>query len=213
MCRDIRRARLASYSVLAIHAASAIIFLSLGALHDRAQAQTARERRLNRTIEERQKALLDLENNRERASKPPEQNLLYQQLKQDFEQLQVLNNNLSLVVSSSRTLDYEQIEKDAEEIRKRALRLKANFSLPEPGKTEKPKKNKEELTPEALRSALKDLDSLIKSFVENPVFQHLKVMNVGYSMKASRDLEDIIKLSAQIHKRAQVLSKAAGHNP
>jgi hypothetical protein len=213
MHRDIRRARLASHSILAIHAASAIIFLSMGALHDQAQAQTARERRLNRTIEERQKALLELEGKRERASKPREERLLYQQLQQDFEQLQVINNNLSLAVSSSRTLDYEQIEKDIEEIRKRALRLKANLSLPEPGKTERPKKNEEELTPEALRSMLKDLDSLIKSFVENPVFQHLKVMNVGYSMRATRDLEDIIKLSEQIDKRAEVLRKASRDNP
>lgn len=209
MSPDIRRARPAPYTVLAIHTAFVIIFLSLGALHDRAQAQTAREVRLNKTIEARQKDLFDLERRRDRAAKPPEQKLLYQQLKQDFEQLQVINNNLSLVVSSARTLDYERIGNDAAEIRKRALRLKANLSLPEPGKTERLKKNEEGSTPEALKSALNDLDLLIKGFVENPVFQRLNVMNVGYSMKASRDLEDIIKSSEQIHKRAEALSKAA----
>lgn len=205
MYLDIRRARLAPYSLLAIHAA--VLLLSLGWLHERAQAQSVRERQLNKTIEERQKALLDLENKRERATKPEEQQLLYQQLRLDFEQLQVINNNLSQTISASRTLDYAQIGKDAEEIRKRALRLKTNFSLPEPEKAEKPKKNKGELTAETFKAALKDLDTLIKSFVENPVFQHLTVMNVEYSMKASRDLEDIIKLSQQIHKRAAALSR------
>lgn len=209
-----RRVRFAPYSVFAIHAAVTIIFLTTGALHDRAQAQgSAREARLNKSIERRQRELMDLENSKERASKPSEeQRLLYEQLKQDFEQLQVMNNNLSTVVASGQKLNYEQIRNDVAEIRKRAARLKANLSLPELAKGEKPKKVNEEFNPESFKAALNALDSLIKSFVENPVFQHLDVINVGYSMKASRDLENIIMLSEQIHKSAEVLNKAGGKN-
>lgn len=208
---DICRVRLAPYSVLAIHAAAAIIFLLTGALYNKAQAQTEREVRLNKTIEERQKALMDLETKKEKVPKTPGPRLMYHQLKQDFEQMQVINNNLALAVSSARTLDYERIKMDVADIRKRAGRLQSNLSLPKPEETEKPKKNnEEELTPEVLKAKLQNLNSLIKGFVKNPVFQHIDVMNVGYSLQASRDLEDIIKLSEQINKRAEALSKATG---
>jgi hypothetical protein len=192
---------------LFFHIAIALVFLSVGA--SKPQAQTSRDVRLNRTIEARQKALRDLENSKEPPPKPVEPRLLYEQLKEDFEQLQVINNSLSTMVDSRSALDYEQIRKDAAEVNKRAARLKANLSLPEPAKGEKLKKEQGEFSPEGLKWALKALNSLVKSFVENPVFQQLNVIDVESSKRASRDLDGIIKLSEQIYKRAEVLNKAA----
>jgi hypothetical protein len=164
---------------------------------------------VNKSIEARQRDLVNLERRRDLPPKHRDQRLLYQQLREDFVQLQLINNNLSTLAGSTPTLDYEQIRKDVAEVNKLAARLKANFSFPEPEKGEKPKKEPGEFTPEAFKSALKALNSLVKSFVENPVFQQLKVIDVEYSIRASRDLEDIIRLSEQIHKRAEVLNKAA----
>jgi hypothetical protein len=211
--RQIHKLRLASYFVFAIRLAIIIIAVSMGAWHKQAQAQNAREARLNKTIEVRQKELRDLERKKERAPKPPENRLLYQQLKQDFEQLQVINNDLSMVVASAQTLDYEQIRDGVAEIRRRALRLKANLSLPEPAKGGKPKKAEVESTPESFKAGLNALESLIKRFVENPVFQQLNVVNVDDSLKASRDLEAIIKLSEELHKGTEVLTKTDGKKP
>lgn len=193
---------------LCFRIAAALIFLSWGA--SKIQAQANRDLRLNRTIEARQKALRDLEASKELPPPPREPRLLYEQLKEDFEQLQVINNNLSTTIDSGSALDYEQIRKDAAEVNRRAARLKANFSLPEPAKGEKPKKEQGEFTPEGLKWALKALNSLVKSFVENPVFQQLQVIDVESSKRASRDLEGIIRLSEQIYKRAEVLNKAPG---
>lgn len=213
MSRDLRHVRLAPCSGLAIHAAIAIMFLLPCVLDNRVQAQTARETRIDKNLDERRKALLDLEKRKEGPAKPSEPRLPYAQLKQDFEELQVINNHLTLAVSESRSLDYERIRDDVVEIRKRSRRLQANLSLPEPGKTERLKKDEDASTPEAaFKSSLAELRALIRSFVENPLFQHVNVMNVGYSMRASRDLEDIIKLSDQIEKRAEALNKAGGKN-
>ena len=222
MRRYIRRARPARYSVFAIDAIVTLIFLSAGAMHNQAQrgspaqsrrgnqAPSRRDMRPNKSIVERQRELLNLEKKKELPSRAREERLSYQQLKLDFEQLQILNNNLFTVVDSRAALDYAQIRKDVAEINRLAVRLKANFSLPEPEKDQNPKKEPGELTPEAFKFALKALDSLIQSFVKNPVFQQLNVIDVESSMRASRDLEGIIRLSEQIHKRAEVLNKVAG---
>ena len=204
MRRDMRPAR----PVICFRIAAALLFLSSGAL--KTEAQTSRDVRLNKTIEARQKALQNLENSKEPPPQAMEPRLLYEQLKQDFEQLQIINNNLSTVVDARSALDYEQIGKDVAEINKRAARFKANFALPEPGKGEKTKKEQEEFSPEGFKLALKALGTLVKSFVNNPVFQQLNVIDVESSRRASRDLEGIIRLSGQLHKRAEVLNKASG---
>ena len=207
MRHHISRARPALYFRIAV----ALLFLSMGASNH--QAQTNRDVRLNRTIEARQKALRNLEESKEPPPQPSEPRLRYEQLKEDFEQLQVINNSLSTMIESRSALDYEQIRKDAAEVNKRALRLKANFSLPEPGKGEKAKKEQGEFTPEGLKWALKALNTLVKGFVENPVFQQLNVIDVESSKRASRDLEGIIRLSELIYKRAEVLNKATVKSP
>ncbi|HEX8921227.1 MAG TPA: hypothetical protein VF766_07095 [Pyrinomonadaceae bacterium] len=218
----IRRASPARYSIFAVDAVVALFFLSAGVLPSQAQSRSPaqsrregqappgrRDMRMNKSIQERQRDLLSLEKKKELPSREREERLSYQQLKLDFEQLQVINNNLSTVVDSRAALDYEQIRKDAAEINKRATRLRANFALPELEKDEKPKKESGEFTPEGLKWALKVLDTLVQSFVYNPIFQQLKVIDVEASRRASRDLEAIISLSERIHKRAEVLNKAA----
>jgi hypothetical protein len=176
----------------------------------RAQSQSARESaRID--LEARQRALRNLENMKQKLSRrPPEPHLAYQQIKEDFEQLQLVNYHLSGSGAPILVLDYVQVRKDAAEVKKRAARLKTNLLLPEPDKDEKLQKSKEELAGEELKLAIDALDALVKRFVWNPVFQHPNVLDVENSVKARRDLEGIIRLSEQIQKRAEALSKVAG---
>ncbi|HEX8139217.1 MAG TPA: hypothetical protein VF544_16760 [Pyrinomonadaceae bacterium] len=179
----------------------------------RALGQTQTPREMGRAdLEARQRALRNMDNvkaklSRKRSEPRP---VVYQQTKEDFEQLQLVNYHLSEMVAASAALDYEQISKGAAEVKKRASRLKGSLLLLEPEKDEKPQKSREETVTDELKPAITALNELVNSFVWNPVFQHPQVLDVEHSVQARRDLEGIIRLSEQIHKRAEALSKATG---
>jgi hypothetical protein len=203
----------ATFAILYTAAAVTLTLLSLGALPPQqiyAQSQTQSSRELSKAdIQARQRALWGLERMKWRLSeRPTEPRLAYQQIKEDHEQLQVLTYHLSEAAGAGPTLDYKQIRKDAAEVKKHATRLKINLSLPEPGKSEKPKQNGEGFSTEELKSAIEALNALVKSFVWNPIFQQPNVVDVEHLARARRDLEGIIRLSEQIQKRAEALSKA-----
>ena len=173
--------------------------------------QSLREaRRLE--MESRQRALWNLEKEARkhaRDKRPPAERLAYQQAKEDFEVLQLTNYTLSETAGASTSLDYDQISKAAAEVRKRAGRLKASLVLPEAEKDEKQKQSAGAWTLEELKSAIADLDTLVKHFTTNPMFQQPDVVDAQQSMQARRDLEGIIRLSEQIKRSAEALSKAA----
>lgn len=208
MCHENCRAKSVAHSILYVAAVIAPTLLSPGWAGNYAEAQN-REKR----IEARQAELRSL--SREKlADRQSGQRLTYQKIKEDFTVLQVMNNNLSEGVGSGSALNYTQIRKDAAEIKKCVARLKTNLSLPEAAKDEKPKKNQEGFfIPEDLPESIKMLDGLVKSFALNPIFQEPGVLDVRYSVIATRDLETIGSLSEHIHKRAKSLSKAAAKKP
>lgn len=122
--------------------------------------------------------------------------------------MQVINNYLSEAVGSGSALNFRQIGKDAAEIKKCVARLKLNLSLPKAAKGEKPKKNEEGFfIPEDLPASIKTLDAVVKSFILNPIFQQPGVLDVDYSVIATRDLERIGSLSEQIHRSAESWAK------
>lgn len=133
------------------------------------------------------------------------------QLKQDFENLQTVNNQMMTMTFSNNVLDYKLISESSAEIRKRAARLKSKLPLPEAGKDEtesKPLKSWDEIDREELKPALLFLDDLIMRFVTNPIFQQPEVVDLQQSSRAKRDLEAIIRLSGKITKHAEKQAKA-----
>jgi hypothetical protein len=196
-------------TILYVSAAAAFVFLSPST----SGAQTSgRDTRID--LQARQRALWDLERMKGKLSRrPKEPGLAYEQIRVDFEQLQIANYNLS--VETGPVLDYEKIRKETAEVKKRAARLKTNLLLPEPEKPEKdekPKDSDQAFTAVELKTAINDLDTLVKSFVFNPIFQQPGVVDVANSVKARRDLERVIRLSKNIHKSAEALSKTATQN-
>ncbi|HEX8141140.1 MAG TPA: hypothetical protein VF553_00990 [Pyrinomonadaceae bacterium] len=176
-----------------------------------AQSQSSRET-ARAEMEARQRALWNLEKVKQKLSRrPSEPHLMtYQQIKDDFEQLQRVNYHLAGTVIAGQAIDYAQIRKDAAEVKKRASRLKNNLVLPEFEKDEKLQKSLDQLAAsEELKPAIDALDAIVNRFVWNPVFQQPNVLDVENSVKARRDLEAILKLSEQIQKRAEALSKTA----
>ena len=65
------------------------------------------------------------------------------------------------------------------------------------------------IEPGQLKASLVALDRLIVSFVSNPGFRSVGVVDPRWSVGARRDLEEIIELSARLKKGCEHLHRAA----
>jgi len=129
------------------------------------------------------------------------------QINEDFARIQMVNNALARAVASGEELDLKLVAQAASEIRKRAGRLKENLILPE--NVERRPKGSDVIEPGQLKASLVALDRLIVSFVSNPGFRSVGVVDPRWSVGARRDLEEIIELSARLKKGCEHLHRAA----
>jgi len=163
-------------------------------------SQSSRDAR-RAEIESRQRALWTLEKearkNRSKAPTPAANNPAFLQFKEDFEGMQLANYALADLVVKAEPFDYRQIVKQASEVKKRAARLRTTLVLPE---AEKQEKRDEKLV---LKDAVTKLGSLVQQFISNPMFQELTVLDAKDTVKARRDLDEIITLSEHIRKTAE----------
>ena len=189
---------------------SAFVLILLSPYSLNAQTTRAEREARRNEMQMRQWALRNVEKLKDA---PPEEKKVmrpnYEDVAQDFEQLQIVNYSLAGAAVGVAPLDYELIKKNSSEVRKRASRLKACLLLPEIKDEQAQVKALETQTPEALRAAVASLDALVNSFAWNPVFHQPNVVDLEKSMKAARDLAGIISLSEQINKRASEMSKLA----
>ena len=165
------------------------------------------QRELQRTLE---RDLLFREMEQMAARGPatrPTRELALTQINEDFERIQVINHTLVLTVASGDALDFKQVAQAASEIRKRAGRLKENLILPESAEA-RPKPS-DVIEPGQLKESLSALDRLVISFVHNPGFQSVKVIDPHWAAKARSDLEEIIELSGRLKKSCEQLHKTA----
>ncbi|HSE97036.1 MAG TPA: hypothetical protein VLD57_02125 [Blastocatellia bacterium] len=132
--------------------------------------------------------------------------ILLAQIKEDFEQIQQINNETMRTVTTSQLLDYKLVSSTLEEINKRAKRLKTNLAIP--NVESKSSEQADIENGEQLKESLNTLDDLIMSFVTNPLFQNPTVINLEHSTRAGRDLDGIIHLSQNVKKCAERLNKA-----
>ncbi|HET9529473.1 MAG TPA: hypothetical protein VFQ92_03925 [Blastocatellia bacterium] len=136
-----------------------------------------------------------------------ERRLLLVQIKEDFEQIQHINNETMRALSASKSPDYKLISDTLSEINKRAKRLKTNLAMPDV--EGKPAQKIEAANSEQLMESLHALDDLIMSFVSNPLFQNPSVIDVELSSRAGQDLAGIIYMSQNVKKNAEKLNKSS----
>jgi hypothetical protein len=131
------------------------------------------------------------------------------QIREDFKDLQGLNNKMMAEAWARETLDYSFISEMTSRIRGKATRLKVNLNLPQPGHFEKPAAVPNVGTAREFRRALLVLDQAIMRFVKNPLFQAPNTMEVNQAGKARQDLEDVISLAADLKRTASRLGKTS----
>jgi len=165
-----------------------------------AQDPTINSRRTpptSRDMRYREWSMKSMEKNSART--PEEQKLAWSQIREDFERIQVIDNDFVKHRASSEIPDTKLLEKAAAEINKCAARLRVNLMFPK--ETAAPgEKSPNEYQ---MSTLLSGLSGLIKRFVNNPVFGEIEALDVQAASAAERDLGRIIELSEQIKKKAQ----------
>lgn len=128
------------------------------------------------------------------------------QLGEDFRRIQVIRNDVAGAVVSGAALDFGRVAEQTSEVRKRALRMQTYLGLHPPevggGKTAQTEYDERQM-----RDALAKLCHRIDSFVSNPRFKSPSVIDVKGTESASRDIQEIIALSANIKSSAESLSR------
>jgi hypothetical protein len=135
-----------------------------------------------------------------RTASSTDRNTTLAEVREDFWRIQLANDDLRTSLSSQNAINSRLVAKTASEIRTRAKRLKENLALPRLEKS--PESQVVPAAPVDLRSSIAKLSKLIESFVSNPMLSQKHVVNATLSLQASRDLKDIISVSAEIKKVA-----------
>lgn len=133
---------------------------------------------------------------------------LMKQIRNDFREIQTLNNKMMADAWSKKELDYHYLSAAISWIRGKANRLKSNLALPKVAdvKMELPK---EVSSADEFRAGLLQLDRTLTSFVKNPLFQKAGVLEANMANLASHDLNAVIELSGNLKKIALQLGQSS----
>jgi len=129
----------------------------------------------------------------------------FKKIKDDFRDLQSLNNKMMADAWLQDALDYSSITDMVSKIRGKANDLKDSLSLPAAENSES--KLPAVTTVRHFRAELLLLDKTLMRFVNNPVFQTANTVDVNLAKKASEDLEQVILLAFDLKQNAQKLRK------
>ena len=142
------------------------------------------------------------------ANSPKDAKTILAEINEDIERLRAINDEFKRANSSSESLNYKSIAENSVEIKKRGNRLRANLAgLPNPGKDEKhPKQNIPSDEPQ-IRSLLSTVNTVMTSFLTNPVFSDMGALDNQLALKARIDLDYLIELSDVVKKGSEKLRK------
>ena len=202
--------RQSAYAARAAAAAFALIISSSAAAYAQSSRSAGDAAKTDLLLRQRALWELDKLKGAPRARKAAAR-AAYPEIAEEFRQLQLRNYELAGAARPDAEPDYALIRRESAEVRRRAERLKSALLLPgvEPDEIEAA----DVRTAEEMGAAIGKLDALVNSFAWNPTFHQPGVVDAEQSVRASRDLEGILKLSARIRKCAESLSKGAAKKP
>jgi hypothetical protein len=134
---------------------------------------------------------------------------LFPQINEDFQRLQVIHNEIVRMVQPGKTLDYDRLAELTDDMKKRGTRLRENLALPEPEKTETKPTHPEAIDESHLKKNIVALHDQVVSFVANPLFKNLGVVDAKVIDSATENLNNIIDMSDEIKRDAKTLGKTA----
>jgi len=133
----------------------------------------------------------------------------FPQIKEDFEDIQILEAAIIKAYTNGKTIDYSLIESSANGIARKAKRLDSNlFAAKDEKKVDNPldEKSKEKVQKtKTLRDLIVELDDSIGSFVSSKIFGNIKIIEPEVAIKTRTDLLNILKLSELLALEANKL--------
>lgn len=136
------------------------------------------------------------------------------EIKEDFERMQIVNNDVLQPAGESATIDYQRVLESAQEIEKRAARLRNNLfgvRRENQAKDKKPSAESPDSKPSAqthdLKSLIIGLDNSINSFAHSSIFQNTQVVTPDDSLAAQKELDKIIKITGDLRIEADRVKK------
>ena len=135
---------------------------------------------------------------------------LFPQINEDFQRIQVIHNEIVRMLQPDKSLNYDRLAELTDDMKKRSVRLRENLALPEPEKTKGQATHSEAIDDSQLKKVIGDLHDLVVSFVANPIFKNLGVVDAKVIYAARENLEDIINTSGEIKREAKILGKSGG---
>lgn len=153
---------------------------------------------------------MELERLKREAAKPRSNDDLtskFPQIKKDFEQIQIINIELYQATENKTPVDYSAVLKFVSEINQRALRLKSILFTPEPKAKKESTSNPEAVEPRDIKTLLNVLDKSLSSFAHNSMFRNLKLVSPDASLKAQKDLENVIYASNALKAKIKEATK------
>jgi hypothetical protein len=186
------------------------VFLTLfaAAILTRSQARypgpEAREN--NRSMDEYDRTLNRMKNDAKAASE--RRRSLFPQINEDFQRLQVIHNEIVRMLQPDKSLDYDRLADLTGDMKKRSARLRENLALPEPDKTHAEPAHPETIDEAHIKNTIADLHDVVVSFVANPIFKNLGVVEPKTIDAATKDLNNLMDLSDELKREAKTLGKS-----
>jgi len=157
----------------------------------------------------REMQLRSMGNTAKKTTDPKEIEAITAQVKQDFERILTLHNEIVRVISTDKALEHDFVSSATAEIKKRASRLQTALALDKLEDSEQNQHKLKALNDAQLKDALISLCKEIESFVTNPVIKTPGTVDIQQLARARRDLEGVIELGDSINKSAERLKKSS----
>jgi hypothetical protein len=125
----------------------------------------------------------------------------FSQIRQDFELLQKLENEIVRTYVTGKQINYDRIGELSSKLNDCAARLRTNLLL---SVEKEPKKSDKQVSdPENVREIIIVLDASIGKFVSSRVFQNLNVIEPDDAENAELELQNILRLSDSLAQKAE----------
>ena len=134
---------------------------------------------------------------------------LFPQINDDFQRMQLIHNEIVRMLQPEKDLNYDRLAELTDDMKKRSARLRSNLALPEREKSETGSSPHPQIDDTHMKKTIVDLHDLIVSFVANPIFKNLGVVDSKVIDAASQNLDSIMDVSDEIKREAKILSKSS----
>lgn len=130
----------------------------------------------------------------------------FDEVKEDFEEIQILQTKIINIYTKGKEINYEKISRASAEMKKKALRLDKNLFGLKPDEKAMKVKTATLYEQKSVRDLIIELDKNIEVFINSPVFKNNKLVDQEATEKAQNELEEIIRLTEMLSKEAKKMS-------